>query len=76
MLQFRDRFDAAACRSMWLNVLCPGINRQRWTEEEDSALEMLVEKYNMRNWDAIATELKVLLEFSSSEKCCDYWISL
>ena len=37
----------------------PEINRDKWTEIEEEQLQVLVEKYNMRNWTQIAKELGV-----------------
>ena len=51
--------DAADCERTWKNILRPEINREKWSEEEDANLQILVEKHNMRNWAVIAQELGV-----------------
>ena len=51
--------DAADCERTWRNVLRPEINRDKWTGAEEADLQVLVEKYNMRNWTQIAEELGV-----------------
>ena len=57
--QFECKMDAADCERTWKNILRPEINREKWSEEEDANLQILVEKHNMRNWAVIAQELGV-----------------
>ncbi|KAL4219616.1 Myblike DNAbinding domain-containing protein [Mactra antiquata] len=56
-LNFDCKFHAFECESMWKNVLHPGINRDKWTPEEDEHLKELVKTHQMRNWQQIAAEL-------------------
>ncbi|XP_052790341.1 uncharacterized protein LOC128224515 isoform X1 [Mya arenaria] len=53
----KGKYDATECEKMWRTVLQPGINKEKWSEDEDKKLEELVEKHNMRDWKAIAEEL-------------------
>jgi len=53
------KFDTVDCEAMWKNVLNPSINKKKWSQEEESELEDLVDKYNMKNWKKVAEELGV-----------------
>ncbi|WAR31953.1 SNPC4-like protein [Mya arenaria] len=55
--EMKGKYDATECEKMWRTVLQPGINKEKWSEDEDKKLEELVEKHNMRDWKAIAEEL-------------------
>ena len=44
---------------MWKNVLHPSINKEKWSTQEKRQLQELANKYNMKNWPAIAKELGV-----------------
>lgn len=46
---------------MWKNVLHPSINKEKWSAQETKDLQELANKYNMRNWPAIAKELGVFI---------------
>lgn len=61
LCQFNSKFSASECESMWKNVLRPGINRNKWTAEEEEELKKLATKYKMKNWKQIAEELGVKL---------------
>ncbi|KAK3586968.1 hypothetical protein CHS0354_026684 [Potamilus streckersoni] len=56
-VHLNSRFPSKACEYMWKNALQPSINRSRWTKIEEDALQRLVEKYEMHNWESIAKEL-------------------
>ncbi|CAG9857601.1 unnamed protein product [Phyllotreta striolata] len=46
------------CRSFWHIYLHPLINKGDWSKEEQDRLAKAAEKYQLRNWDAIADELR------------------
>ncbi|XP_052673439.1 uncharacterized protein LOC128155662 [Crassostrea angulata] len=54
---FDGKRDERECRIMWKNVLHPSINKEKWSAQETKDLQELANKYNMRNWPAIAKEL-------------------
>lgn len=69
LLQMYGKFDAQDCECMWKNVLRPGINRKKWSTEEEEKLESLVLKYNMRHWNNIASELDVRTHYRIILSC-------
>lgn len=42
---------------MWHLYLHPSINKSSWSKEEDDRLKTIALKYNLQNWNAIASEL-------------------
>lgn len=61
LFQFDGKRDERECRIMWKNVLHPSINKEKWSAQETKELQELANKYNMRNWPAIAKELGVFI---------------
>lgn len=47
------------CEHMWNNYLNFNINKGMFTKEEDHKLHNLVDDHNEKNWDEIASALKV-----------------
>ena len=44
-------------------MLHPSINRYKWSLAEDEKLVELVKKNNLKNWETIAKDLGVYLQF-------------
>ncbi|CAL1292290.1 unnamed protein product [Larinioides sclopetarius] len=71
------------CEMMWNNYLSIFIKKGPFTAAEDEKLKQLVEKYNGKNWDAIAEELQTgrsaIQCFERYQKCLNkalrkkYW---
>lgn len=47
------------CEIMWKNYLSFDVNKEPFSEEEDNKLWYLAQDHDERNWDEIATSLKV-----------------
>ncbi|XP_061185321.1 uncharacterized protein LOC133193413 [Saccostrea echinata] len=54
---FGGKREEKECEIMWNNVLHPSINKEKWSTQETKHLQELANKYNMKNWPAIAHEL-------------------
>lgn len=52
-----NRHTPNECEAMWRLNLHPGLNRGRWTDEEDDALLEKVREFNFQNWEKIAASL-------------------
>lgn len=70
MLQ--ERHTDSECKFLWENYMNPKFSKKAWSMEENAKLTTVVAKFNMENWEAIASQMSLK---KSAYQCCIHFFS-
>lgn len=60
LISFSDlhsNHSVSECMGMWFSYLCPDLNREPFSEEENQILEAILVQNSIRSWDEVANQL-------------------